>query len=153
MTHKGTVTLQEIDESNMGEVSALQCSAEQCEFTNSPTWALLQTGFGYRKDIRRTYAVCQNGTVVGMLTIETFDNEYRLTDMLINISEQRKGISAEAVALALEKCKTEHRHGKVAVHISPENIVSQKLAEKCEFVAMGISDVGYGVYSVYEYAL
>jgi hypothetical protein len=73
MPYNSTVTLTPLDESNTGEVCELKYTVEQRQFTNSPLWALLQTGFGYHKDKRTTYAVILDNQVIRMLTVEKHD--------------------------------------------------------------------------------
>jgi ADP-ribose pyrophosphatase YjhB (NUDIX family)/RimJ/RimL family protein N-acetyltransferase len=158
MTHKGTITLKterlilrEVDESSMGEVGELKCSIEQRQFTNSPLWALLQTGFGDRKFYRTTYAICLSDKVIGMLTIERYPDSCRLADMLIDIFEQRKGYALQAVKLALELIYAENQYKLVDVHIALENTASKGLALKAEFTDKGVKNVGYAEMAVLEY--
>lgn len=149
----GRVILNAISEANMGEVSELKCSVDQRQFTNSPLWALLQTGFGYRKELRATYAVCLVDKVIGMITVENREDCYLLTDFLIDVSEQRKGYGIRALELILRKCGTERLYKLVVVHIDPENNASKQLALKAGFADKGVSDVGYATMQVFEYRL
>lgn len=75
-----------VDESNLEACSNLSCTQEQCQFTNSPVWSLLQTAYTPLGAHCKLYAIQDGGVVVGMVRLDfTLHNDcYMFTNLIID---------------------------------------------------------------------
>ncbi|MPM64502.1 hypothetical protein SDC9_111389 [bioreactor metagenome] len=129
------VTLRDIDETNVESCAELKCLDEQCQFTNSPVWSLLQSAYTHIKDKSKLYSIYADNTLVGMIRLDftLHDGFYMFTNLLIDKDYQRKGYAQKAVYAALEIFRQDGRHKTVKIHVAYENANAIHLYKKCGF--------------------
>ncbi|MDU6855389.1 MAG: GNAT family N-acetyltransferase [Zhenhengia sp.] len=131
------VKLSDINENNYEACSGLMCTQEQCEFTNSPIWSLLQAAYASFKDKSKLYCISDDNRVVGMIRLDfsVYDDYYMFTNLIIDKSYQRKGIATQAVRLALDIFREEKKFEVVRIHVATKNTHAIHLYKKVGFVS------------------
>ena len=147
------VSLRCVDESNLEACSNLSCTPEQCQFTNSPVWSLLQTAYTPLGEHCKLYAIQDGGVVVGMVRLDftLYDDCYMFTNLIIDQQYQRRHYATKAVKQALELFRGNRLHDVVKIHVAPENKNAVALDRKIGFVFCGKSKDD--IFDVYDYKL
>lgn len=148
------IFLRDIDENNYEACSDLICTKEQCQFTNSPVWTLLQAAYSSLRNQSKLYSIYNDDTLVGLIRLDftMHDNYYMFTNLLIDKKFQRKGYATGAVKCALNIFRNDGKHSLVKIHVAPENTSAIDLYKKVgftlteEFTENGLQVMFYKLY-------
>jgi len=133
------ISLKCVDENSFEACSYLECTHEQCEFTCSPVWSLLQTAYTPLHKHCKLYAIYNDDIVVGMVRLDfTLHKDcYMFTNLLIDKKYQHNHYATQAVNRILEIFRQEHYFDVVKIHVAPNNENAISLYQKAGFVFTG----------------
>lgn len=131
------IKLVDINENNYEACADLMCTPEQCEFTNSPIWSLLQAAYASFKDKSKLYCINHDNTVVGMIRLDFSMHEecYMFTNLIIDKSHQHKGFATQAVREALNLFREEKKFNIIRIHVASKNVNAINLYKKVGFIS------------------
>ncbi len=129
------ITLKKVDETSYEACSELMCKKEQCAFTNSPAWTMIQAAYApFRNDVS-LQAILSGDTVVGMVRLDyTEEDCYMFTNLLIDQDYQRQGFAYSAVTQIISLFAADGRHDTIKIHVAEDNKAAIALYQKAGFV-------------------
>ncbi len=129
------VFLREVDETSVESCAELKCTKEQCQFTNSPVWTLLQCAYTTIKDKSKVYAIFHEETVVGMVRLDfSLRNDcYMFTNLIIHKDCQRNHYATEAIKEIIDIFKRDSKFTIIKIHVAKGNHAAILLYEKFGF--------------------
>lgn len=137
------VYLREVDSNSVEQCSKLKCTNEQCQFTNSPTWTLLQAAYdAVLKDKCKVYAIFNNETVVGMVRLDftVFDDCYEFTNLIVDAKYQRRQYATSAIKEIIKIFTIDGKHKSIRLHVAKNNTAAILLYEKVGFIHYSATD-------------
>lgn len=131
------VELKEIDKENIEEVLALEVSAQQRDFVQTPAvslakaWAYKQTAF--------PFAVYAQDMLVGFIMLGYYEQkgQYTVWQFLIDARYQHKGYGRAALALGIQFLKDRFHAAEVYLGVKFQNSLAKKLYASAGFVETG----------------
>ncbi|MCL2513906.1 MAG: GNAT family N-acetyltransferase [Oscillospiraceae bacterium] len=128
------VHLKPVDETNYEACSNLMCTKEQCAFTNSPGWALLQAAYESYKDRVKLMAIYDGKLVIGMIRLDYTESDcYMFTDLLIDKKYQGKGFAQSALAQVFDIFRADAKHSKIKIKVAENNHAAVHIYKKFGF--------------------
>lgn len=136
------VSLCPITEENWMEAAALRVKDEQRAFAASAL-GILARGYVYRNCRAQVYAVTAYAQIVGLMLVRDLDEEpacYDLQQFMMDARFQGRGMGQQALALLLERLKTERRYPRVEVCVKRDDAAALHVYQKAGFADGGYVD-------------
>lgn len=142
-----------VDESNLEACSNLERQEEQCQFTNSPVWSLLQAAYTSIHAHCQCYAIQNDVVVVGMVRpdFSLHDDCYMFTNLMIDKKCKRRHYATEAVQRIFEVFRNDNQFDTVKIHVAEKNLNAIALYRNLGFRFCGKSKDD--LFDVFEYKL
>ena len=139
------VTLMRITRENFDDVIELELEPSQESNLPSNVFSIAESTLS---DTFHPRAICLDGTVVGFVMYQfgevgDFDeDECTIWRLMVDRSQQNKGIGKIAMGLVLDEIKSHNRSKLVDIYYDAENTVARKLYAKFDFKEVGHRDDG-----------
>ena len=139
------VTLMRITRENFDDVIELELEPSQESILPSNVFSIAESTLS---DTFHPRAICLDGTVVGFVMYQfgevgDFDeNECTIWRLMVDRSQQNKGIGKIAMGLVLGEIRSHNRCKLVDIYYDAENTVARKLYAKFDFKEVGHRDDG-----------
>ena len=136
------ISLTEINQHNWPEALRLRVTGEQQRYVADPA-GILARAYAYRDCRAQVWGIQQDGALVGLAMVREFDEEplgYELQQLLVDQEYQGQGIGTAALALVLDRLRTEARWPTVEVCVKKADAPALRVYEKAGFVDSGYVD-------------